>query len=82
MTLVKAVRDADCEICRVDRRPSFLDQGTEARQEWSALKTCPRKTHSVTSGEKMQSNQPARRAVSAWARTVSVRIPVNGKSPL
>jgi hypothetical protein len=55
-------------------------EATAARQEWSALKTCPRKTQSVTSGEKMRSSQPVT-AVSACAMTSSVRTSVNGRSP-
>jgi hypothetical protein len=52
----------------------------DPEQEWSALKTCPRKTQSVTSGEKIRSNQPPR-AASACSRRSSVRTLVNGKSP-
>src|SRR5262249_43142218 len=55
-------------------------RATAARQEWSALKTCPRKTQSVTSGEKIRSNQPPS-AVSAWSIASSVRTFVNGSSP-
>ena len=55
-------------------------RATAARQEWSAPRTCPRKTQSVTSGGKMRSSQP-RIALSAWAMTSSVRTSVNGNSP-
>jgi hypothetical protein len=57
-----------------------MRRATAARQEWSALRTCPRKTHRVTSGEKIRSSQPLR-AVSACAMVSSVRTSVNGKSP-
>ena len=34
-----------------------IRRATAARQEWSALRTCPRKTQRVTSGEKIRSSQ-------------------------
>jgi hypothetical protein len=74
-------------IHAISRRPSIplqvLTDDAVMRQflavlDW--LKTCPRKTHSVTSGEKIRSNQSPS-VVSARAIASAVRTFVNGNSP-
>ena len=57
-----------------------IRRATAARHDWSAARAWPRKTHSVTTGEKTRSSHRPTVA-SASVMTSSVRTSVNGRPP-
>jgi hypothetical protein len=58
-----------------------ISRATAARQDWSALKTWPRKTQSVTSGVKIRSLQEASIPAIASARLADERTSAKGSPP-